>query len=141
VLKLIFCSLTVAIAMLAIACGDDDGEGDATPTPSVCDAEEAFQQSVTDLTDINVVSEGTNALNAAVANVKTELDDLKTAVGSGVADEVDDLETAVSDAEDTLSGIDNDATLNEKIDDVQSAFTGVATAAAALKDALSQECS
>jgi len=140
-LKFILCSLTAAIAMLAVACGDDDGGGDATPTPSVCDAEEALQQAVTNLADINVVSEGTNALNTAVADVKTELDDLKTAVGSDVADEVDDLQTAVSDAEDTLSGIDNDATLNEKIDDVQSAFTGVATAAAALKDALSQECS
>ena len=140
-LKFILCSLTATIAMLAVACGDDDGEGDATPTPSVCDQSEALEQSVTDLTEINVVSEGTDALNAAVANVKTELGDLKTTVSSDVADEVDDMETAVSDAEDTLSGIDNDATLNEKIDDVQSAFTGVATAAAALKDALSQECS
>ncbi len=139
--KLIFCSLIAAIAIFAIACGDDDNDSSATPTPSVCDAEEALDQAVTNLADLDVVSEGTNALNAAVADVKTELGDLKTAVGSDVADEVDALDTAVSDAEETLSGIDNDATLNEKIDAVQSAFTGVATAAADLKDALSQECS
>jgi len=141
VFKLIVCSLIGAIAIFAIACGDDDNDSTATPTPSVCDAEEALDQAVTNLTDLDVVSEGTNALNAAVADVKTELGDLKTAVGSDVADEVDALDTAVSDAEETLSGIDNDATLNEKIDAVQSAFTGVATAGADLKDALSQECS
>jgi hypothetical protein len=36
--------------------------------------------------------------------------------------------------------LDDDATMNEKIDDVSSAVTGVATAAVTLQDALSREC-
>lgn len=37
---------------------------------------------------------------------------------------MDALDAALSDAEDILSGIGDDATLNERIDDVQAALTG-----------------
>ena len=131
--------------MLAVACGDDETtNGTSTATPeevTVCDQADSVQQSVSALSAVDITEEGTNALDAAVADVKTELEALKETVSAEVEDEVQGLEDAVTEAEDILSGIDNDATLNEKIDDVQSAFTGVATAAAALADALSQECS
>jgi predicted nucleic acid-binding Zn-ribbon protein len=106
----------------------------------VCDQKDALEAAVDDLANLDVLAEGTNALDASVENVKTELDDLKTAVGDEVADEVDAMETAVEDADDTLSGISDDATLNEKIDDVQSAVTGVATAADSLVTALEADC-
>ena len=120
------------LVLTAAACSDDD-------EPSVCDREEALEQSVQELRDLDVVATGTDGLNAAIDNVKTDADALKEAVRADLEPEVDALESAVSDAEDTLSGIDGDATLNEKIDDVQAAFTGVATASADLKGALQEE--
>jgi predicted nucleic acid-binding Zn-ribbon protein len=146
--KLIAGSLLLAALLLAVACGDDDtttngGDGTTAATTAaadVCDQKDALEAAVDDLANLDVLAEGTNALDASVENVKTELDDLKTAVGDEVADEVEAMETAVEDAEDTLSGISDDATLNEKIDDVQSAVTGVATAADSLITALETDC-
>ena len=45
----------------------------------------------------------------------------------------------MDDARDTLSNLD-DASLNERIDAVQAAVTGIATAAADLTTALDSEC-
>jgi hypothetical protein len=135
----------LAILAVSFACSDDDDDGDdsggdSSATPSVCDQKESVDTAVSDLSDIDVLAEGTDALNAAVADVKTEVQELKAVVSSDVEPEVEAMETAVSDAEDTLSGISDDATLNEKIDDVQSALTGIATAGADLATALENEC-
>jgi hypothetical protein len=141
---------TAALALtLAAACGDDDDESSgssetngngASPTASVCDQKDAVASAVADLADIDVLQEGTNALNTSVENVKTELSDLKAAVSEDARDEVEEMETAVEDAEETLSGINDDSTLNQRIDAVQSALTGIATASTALVSALQNEC-
>jgi gas vesicle protein len=153
-------TMTVLLA-LVVACGDDDettnggtdsptngatdgatnGATDgATEGADVCDQKDAVASAVADLADIDVLEEGTDALNANIENVKTELSDLKENVSEDVQDEVEDLETAVSDAEETLSGITDDSTLNQRIDAVQSALTGIATASTALVSAVENEC-
>jgi hypothetical protein len=120
------------VVLSAAACSDDDDDP--------CDEEAALEQSVEELRNVDVVATGTDGLNAAVDNVKTDTQDLKDAVAEDLKPQVEALETAVSDAEEILSGIDNDATLNEKVDDVQEALTGVATAGSNLKEALQEEC-
>jgi signal transduction protein with GAF and PtsI domain len=160
-LKWIVLGTMAVLVALVVACGDDDettnggtdsptngatdgatnGATDGTSTADeVCDQKDAVASAVADLADIDVLAEGTDALNASVENVKTELSDLKAAVSDDAKDEVEDLETAVSDAEETLSGITDDSTLNQRIDAVQSALTGIATASTALVSALENEC-
>lgn len=146
--KWIFPALAVLAAVFAVAfvaCGDDDeGNGaTATPetaTPSVCDQKDALDQSVEDLENLDVTAEGTNGLTAAVEAVAADLEALAETASAEIEPEVEDLQTAVSDAEETLSGIPDDATLNEQIDAVQEAFTEVGTAAAALDDSLQADC-
>jgi hypothetical protein len=141
-LKWILFAVLVAALTFAAACSDDDDDDDTggTATASVCDEAQAVQDSVAELSDLDVLAEGTNALSAAVTDVKTELADLRGAVSADVEDEVEAMESAVTDAEEILSGIEDDATLNEMIDDVQSALTGIATAATALDTALQNDC-
>jgi len=145
-LKWIIASALVATLALTAACSDDDDDetdtgDDASATPSVCDQKDAVDTAVADLTDIDVSAEGTDALNASIANVQSEVDELKEVVSEDVQDEADALDTALSDADDILSGIEDDATLNEKIDDVQTAITGVVDASEDLATALQNECS
>jgi predicted nucleic acid-binding Zn-ribbon protein len=145
VFKLIITSALIAVLAVFAACNDDDdddttGGDDTSSTPSVCDQKDAVESAVTDLADIDVLAEGTDALNENVANVKTELADLKSIVSDDVQPEVEAMETAVSDAEDILADIGDDATLNEKIDDVQTALTGIVTASDNLATALDSEC-
>ena len=58
---------------LLAACSDDDDDGDATSTPDVCEQSEAVRQSVEDLASLDVIASGTDGLNAAVDNVRTEV--------------------------------------------------------------------
>jgi hypothetical protein len=152
---LIAFGFVASLLTLAVACSDDDEKTSGTSTAqartaspagsgsaaaSVCDQKDAVEEAVTDLTNVDVRAEGTNALKASVDDLKNEVDDLKSSVSSDVKDEVDGLDKAVSDAQDTLSGINDDSTLNQRIDAVQSALTGIATASTALVSALDKEC-
>jgi hypothetical protein len=133
-------AVAVALLTLGAACSDDDSSDGGTPTPSVCDRRDAVEVAVANVADIDVLAEGTDALKAAVDDLETEVSALKEAVSEDLQDEVDAMETAASDAGDTLDEIDSEATLNEKIDDLQAALTGIATTSADLLTALDQEC-
>jgi len=133
-------TVIAAIVALAVACSGDD-ESDATPTPSVCDQADAVRQSVEGLADLNVIASGTDELTASVDEVRTEVQALRQTVSDEIRPEAEALETAVDDAKETLSNIDSDAKLSEKIADVETALGGIAAAAAALAAALNNECS
>jgi len=146
---LITFGFVVCLLAIAAACSDDDEKTSggsttqaktASPAASVCAQKDAVDAAVSDLANVDVRAEGTNALKESVDNLKTEVDDLKSSVSSDVKDEVDGLDKAVSDAQDTLSGINDDSTLNQRIDAVQSALTGIATASTTLLSALDKEC-
>lgn len=123
------------LALVAVACGDDDDDD-----VSVCDQQEKVQQSVTDLANINVLSDGTDALQEGVDNVKTELETLRDVVREDTQDEVDALTQAVTDAGETFANLGEAGGINDKIDEIQVALTTIVTSATALRDALSQEC-
>jgi hypothetical protein len=149
-LKWTISGLLIAVLAFAAACGDDDDDDDngngngATATQggqeAVCDAGQDVQDAATTLTDLDVVSEGTDTLKAATTDLKTEIQSFKSVAGTTVQDEAQALEDSVDEAEQTFDDIDSDETLNEKIDDVQAALTAVVTDAAAFADALSVEC-
>lgn len=138
--KLIAIGAVAILALSVAACSDDDDDNDATPTPSVCDQAQTLQSSVQDLANLNVISAGTSGLTAAVDQVKTDADALKTTASDAIAPDVDALQTAIDDARETLSNIDSDASLSSRIADVETALQGIATAAADLKDTIENEC-
>ncbi len=136
--------LAAALAALLIlpllaACSSSSSSS-ATATPSVCDQKDAVQQSLTDLANTDVVNTGTDGLTAAIDNVKTDLDQLKTSAQADLQPQIDSLENAASDAKDTLSNLGNDASVNQKIDAVQQAITGVVSASNDLVDNLQSKC-
>jgi hypothetical protein len=123
------------LALVSAACGGDDEEA-----ISVCDQQENVQQAVTDLANINVLSDGTTALQDGIDNVKTELDTLRDVVREDTQDEVDALTLAVDNAGDTFANLGDAGSINDKIDEIQVALTAIVTSASDLRDALSQEC-
>jgi outer membrane murein-binding lipoprotein Lpp len=139
--KLIAIGAVAVLALGVAGCSDDDDDSsDATPTPSVCDQADTLEQSVEDLANLDVISSGTDGLTSAVDQVKTDAEALRQTVSADIEPEVDALTTVIDDAQNTLSNIDSDAKLSEKIADVEAAFTGIATAAMDLKSALDNEC-
>jgi hypothetical protein len=139
-MKFLILGLCILVALSFLACGDDDDNAASTSSANVCAQKDAVQVAVTDLASINILAAGTDALHESVDKVKTETAALKDVAGADVADEVDALDSAVSQAEDTVSSLDNGGTVNEKIDELQSAFTEVATTATALGEAMQKDC-
>jgi hypothetical protein len=139
-MRLMTLAALVLVTLSLAACSDDNDDGDATPTPDVCEQSEAVRQSVEDLASLDVIASGTDGLNAAVDNVRTEVSSLKETVSDDVEPEVEALETAIDDARDAFANIDSDAALSARIADVENALGGIATAAADLRTALDNEC-
>ncbi|MCI0833036.1 MAG: hypothetical protein J4N72_10390, partial [Chloroflexi bacterium] len=85
--------IVALLASVAAACGDDDDSSDTggASTPSVCDQRDSLNQSVNDLTELDVIAGGTDSLNAAVDRVESDLDSLAATTSSEVQAEVDDL--------------------------------------------------
>ena len=89
----------VALPLVAGACSDDDG-GDETAR--VCDARDDLSSSVDALKDVDAVAGGTEAVRSAFGEVLVAIDELADASGDRLGDEVeavrsdvDDLQTAV----------------------------------------------
>jgi hypothetical protein len=138
--RLITLAALALIALSLAGCSDDDDDGDAAATPDVCEQSEAVRQSVQDLADLDVIASGTDGLNAAVENVRTDVSSLKETISDDIEPEVDALETAIDDARDAFANITSDAALSERIADIENALSGIATAAADLRTALDAEC-
>ena len=132
-------TLLVALLALAVACGDDDDDGGSEDV-SVCDQRTEVEESVRALTDPGLITSGTDEINAAIEAVRGDLSGLREAASAEIEPEVEALQTAVDEGRDTLSEIDDESSLNEQIDAIQAALTGIVDAAGGLTTALDSEC-
>jgi hypothetical protein len=71
-------AVTTLVLLATAACGDDSSSsaGTTTTTESVCDQATALKASVQDLKNVDVVKNGTAALQAPVATIQKETDAL-----------------------------------------------------------------
>ncbi len=128
--------------IVAAACSNGDSNGDAngTAAPSVCDEADTLQQSVDDLAQLDVIAAGSDGLNAAIDQVRSDVESLSVLVGTDVADEAAVLTDAVEQADETFSTLEDQESLLAATADVALVIVQVATAADGLKEALSFEC-
>ena len=128
--------------IVAAACSDDDSNGDAngTAVPSVCDEADTLQQSVEELAQLDVIAAGTNGLNAAVDQVRVDVESLSALVGTEVAPEAAALTDAIDQADETFSTLEDQESLLAATAEVALVIVQVATAADNLVTALSFEC-
>ena len=95
----------LGIALLA-GCGSDD----ETAQDEYCAAGDSLESSLGGLTDLDVVAEGTDGLNAAVEKVSGDLGDLREAASGAAADDVSALQQAVDELKSAVSGLGGDLT-------------------------------
>jgi len=147
-------AVALAFVLVLSACGADDTGSDAagptggaTPaatepseattspgpdaTADVCAARDDLEQSIQDLRGVDVVAGGTDAVEAALGDVRDDLAALRGAAGSDLQDEVSSLESAIEDLQGTLDGGTEPAT-GERL----TALAQVVTAGGALVQAL-----
>jgi hypothetical protein len=73
---------------------------EATGPPAVCSSTDALQASMSDLGDVQVVQNGTAALEDAVASVRSDLQDVVDDATSQYATQVDGLQASFDALED-----------------------------------------
>jgi hypothetical protein len=100
--------MTVTLGAGLSACSSDDGSEPSVP--DVCAAADAFRGSLTELRDVQVVQEGTDALDSAWTSVEDAwtglAEDARAEYGDqvdGVQASADDVRTALDDAQDQRS--------------------------------------
>jgi L-lactate utilization protein LutC len=127
---------------VAAACsdGDSNGDGNGTAAPSVCDQADTLQQSVDELTQLDVIAVGLDGLNAAVDQVTVDIESLSVLVGVETADEAAVLAAAIEQADETFSTLEDQESLLAATAEVGLVIAQVAIAADGLKEALSFEC-
>src|SRR5215510_15137042 len=96
------------VLTLAAACGDDNGNdsggsgSDQASKDDVCAQVDDLKNSITDLSNVDVSEEGTNALDDAVGNIEQQADDLASAVSENAQPQVDDFKSSLTSLKDAL---------------------------------------
>jgi putative N-acetylmannosamine-6-phosphate epimerase len=147
------CVPALVLAVGLGACSDDDssdgGSAGSSDAEQLCDDWAQTRSAVTALADVDVVADGTEALQAAVDGVTDTLRPLREEAGEAVGDEVDALGQSVADLATEVSGL-ADEPADEPAGDgdgagsglvaVGAAVQGVTAAADALGTALAPGC-
>ena len=140
--------MAVVLALAASGCSDsDDGSGGTTPAAtggtaatSGCDEVNALKDSLTSLTEVDLVGEGTEALESAASDVKTDLDAAVLAVGAELQPAVDEVKTSFDDLETALQGVSSAGGLGAAATEVGNALAELGTALTGLTSEISQTC-
>ena len=90
-----------------LACSDSKGDSKSTTTTTVsfCDERDALRTSVDKLKNVNVVQDGTSALNSAVSAVGQAVDALAKSGKSEIQPQVDAVKSSLSKLESAIGDV------------------------------------
>jgi hypothetical protein len=123
--------LALGAPLFLVACGDDDAD--------VCAAGDDVRESVQTILDMNVIEEGTNALEEAFDEFQADVE----ALGDEAAEEFDDEIAAVRTAADSVSSAITETEgdpLPDRADVIGEAVTALGDATTALLSAVDTVC-
>jgi len=98
-----------------------------------------LKDSLTALTQVEPVQDGLNALESAVATVKTDLQSAATAVSDELKPTVDEVQSSFDQLENALQGVTDD-TLAASATEIGTALTAMGTSLTDLEAQLSEKC-
>ena len=133
--------LTVVVAAALAACSSDAGTEPSAQTtgPDVCASADAFRASLTALGDVQVVQDGTGALEKAWTTVQDDWAQLKDDARAEHSDQVESVQAA---ADTVQSAVDaaKDQPSAQTLGNAAAAVTVFLQDAGALEDEVSSTC-
>lgn len=136
--KFLTVGLGAALAVSFLAgCGDDDDE---TPEEAFCNAGDSLETDVLALQDMDIVAEGTDALEEQFSAIESDLTAMKDAGSEVASEQIGALETAVDDLETAIDGLGDEIT-TENASAAVTAISEIATSAQAVYTELDTTCS
>ncbi len=106
-------AVSAVLLFATAACGGDDSDSSATTTsttipstttvgpvtsasPELCEARDELRSSLSDLTNVNIVANGTTALTDALGEISDDLVDVRAAAGEDLQAQTDALQDSLS---------------------------------------------
>ena len=136
--------MAIVIALATAACGNDGDDrnptGATSGATSGCDEVKALKDSLSALTQVNPVTDGTDALESAASEVKTNLDAAVSAAGADLQPAVDEVKRSFEDLETALQGVSSAGGLGAAATEVRNALTKLGTALTGLTSEIGQTC-
>jgi hypothetical protein len=123
-------------------CGSDsDSSSSTTTTPqdAVCKDKDALEQSIRDLTNLDLATAGKDKIESDAKDVQKNLDALGESAKQSIQPQVDALKSAVQDLEDAVKSFGNQS-ISQSLQDTGAAISKVGSAGADLGTAINTEC-
>jgi hypothetical protein len=138
-------ALAAALAgLIALsACGDDDDDQAASSTTNeeaLCDAVDTAEDDIRALGDIDVLAEGTDAVEASLTTIREDLAELKELAPDTAPDESEAFDSALSSLDDAISALGDESLTAASAQDVVAAGTSTVEAGQAYLGALDDAC-
>ena len=111
--------LAASLAVAGVACGDDDDGAVATTTTSTtttlpgplssasdasCAARDELQAAISDLSNVDVIRNGTSAITDAVTRIKDALGEVRSTAGADVQPQVEAFQQSLDQLQTALAG-------------------------------------
>ena len=128
-------AFAACLSLGVAACGSDE----PTAEEDFCEAGDSLQTDINALTDVDLISEGTDPLKGRFSTNKADLDQLRESGSDVASDEISALETAVNDFGAAVDALGDDISV-EGAKTAGTALTGITTAANGVFDKLSSTC-
>ena len=111
--------LTAALAVAGVACGDDDSAATTTTSTTTtttlpgpvssaseasCAARDELQQAISDLSNVDVVRNGTSAITDALTRINDALGEVRSTAGADVQPQVDAFQQSLDQLQTALGG-------------------------------------
>ena len=142
----------LATLLALSACGDDDDGGqaanstttaEATTTSAgdeLCAAIDDAEQDIAALGDIDVLAEGTNAVEASLTTIREDLAEIKELAPDTAPEESEAFDNALASLVDAITALGDESLTAESAQDVVAAATSTVEAGQAYLGALDDEC-
>lgn len=140
------------VALLGLAgCGSSSPTPSASPSssstmssstpsaPGYCAQAQSLRASLDTLRNVDVATDGVDALRSALADVKTDLDATATAAAAELKPQLDQVRTALDAVQTAADGLSTDNVL-QKAPGIVDALRQLGTATDALTTAVTQRC-
>ena len=130
--------LLLIVGLAVAACGDDSGD-DVSSEEAFCQSGEQLETDVASLLDMDVVAEGTDAVEDAYSTIRDDADALVAAGQDIAADDVNAVEQAVDQLGSAVDDLSGELT-TENASAVATAVSDLGTAAQGLQTTLTETC-
>jgi len=131
----------LALATAGIAsCGSDDDSSTSTTSAqdAYCAAGDQLRTDIGNLADLDLISQGTDALRSALDDIDADVEQLVQSADDAAAPEIEQLQSSLDDLSSSLSDLGGDIS-SENVSALRSAIGDVTSAAGAVYDTL-DEC-